>query len=103
MCGPSVGGGRPDCRLSRAARADQGGGGEGRRDGRLCYNPCRRPQAPREDSPMLLLGRQRQRTCDGWTRRAFLQVGGSTVLGLSLADLLRLRAEGGVTGGASAK
>ena len=38
---------------------------------------------------MLLLGRQRQRTCRGLTRRAFLQVGASTVLGLSLADLLR--------------
>ena len=29
------------------------------------------------------------RTCQGLTRRAFLQVGGSTVLGLSLADRLR--------------
>ncbi len=52
---------------------------------------------------MLLIGEQRQRTCQGWTRRAFLQAGGSTVLGLSLADLLRLRAEGGVTATASAK
>ena len=38
---------------------------------------------------MLLVGRQRQRTCDGVSRRAFLQVGASSVLGLSLADLLR--------------
>jgi Protein of unknown function (DUF1501) len=52
---------------------------------------------------MLLLGQQRQRTCAGWTRRAFLQVGGSTVLGLSLANLLRLRAEGSAGGGGSAK
>jgi hypothetical protein len=52
---------------------------------------------------MLLLGQQRQHTCAGWTRRAFLQVGGSTVLGLTLADLLRLRAEGGPAVGASAK
>jgi hypothetical protein len=51
---------------------------------------------------MLLLGQQRQRTCGGLTRRAFLQVGGSTVLGLSLADLLRLRAHGaGATGGSA--
>jgi len=52
---------------------------------------------------MLLLGQQRQRTCAGLTRRAFLQVGGSTVLGLSLADLLRLRAQGsaGTVGSAS--
>jgi hypothetical protein len=38
---------------------------------------------------MLLLGRGRQRTCQGVTRREFLQIGGSTVLGLSLADRLR--------------
>jgi hypothetical protein len=43
---------------------------------------------------MLLIGRTRQRTCQGVTRRAFLQVGASSVLGLSLADLLRWRAEG---------
>src|SRR5579884_2649321 len=43
---------------------------------------------------MLLLGRQRTRSCQGLTRRAFLQAGASTVLGLSLADLLRLRATG---------
>src|SRR5712691_9589287 len=38
---------------------------------------------------MLLFGRQQSRTCQGLTRRAFLQIGGSTVLGLSLADRLR--------------
>jgi hypothetical protein len=38
---------------------------------------------------MLLVGRQRQRTCQTLCRRAFLQVGASSVLGLSLADLLR--------------
>jgi hypothetical protein len=37
---------------------------------------------------MLLIGRQTQHTCQGVTRRAFLQVGASSVLGLSLADLL---------------
>jgi hypothetical protein len=52
---------------------------------------------------MLLLGHQRQHTCHTLTRRALLQVAGSTVLGLSLADLLRLRAEGGVPLAGSAK
>lgn len=45
---------------------------------------------------MLLLGRHRTRTCQGPPRRALLQAGASAVLGLSLADLLRLRALGGV-------
>lgn len=43
---------------------------------------------------MLLLGRQRQLTCQTLDRRAFLQAGASTVLGLSLADLLRFQAQG---------
>jgi hypothetical protein len=42
---------------------------------------------------MLSIGRQWQRTCQGQTRRAFLQAGASSVLGLSLADLLRVRAQ----------
>ncbi|HZU35504.1 MAG TPA: DUF1501 domain-containing protein [Gemmataceae bacterium] len=42
---------------------------------------------------MLLIGRQRQRTCQTLSRRAFLQVGGSTVLGLTTADLFRARAQ----------
>jgi uncharacterized protein (DUF1501 family) len=46
---------------------------------------------------MLLLGRQTQRTCSTLHRRAFLQVGASSVLGLSLADLLRARANPGAT------
>ncbi len=37
---------------------------------------------------MLLIGRQNARTCQGITRRAFLQVGACSALGLSLADLL---------------
>jgi uncharacterized protein (DUF1501 family) len=41
---------------------------------------------------MLLVGRQTARTCRGIHRRAFLQAGASSVLGLSLADLLRARA-----------
>src|SRR5437660_3355616 len=52
---------------------------------------------------MLLLGQQRQRTCQGVTRRAFLQVGASSVLGLSLADLLRLRAEATTPASSSAQ
>lgn len=43
---------------------------------------------------MILVGRQTARTCRGIDRRAFLQVGASSVLGLSLADLLRARASG---------
>src|SRR5258707_277033 len=41
---------------------------------------------------MLLVGRQTARTCSTLNRRGFLQVGASSVLGLSLADLLRARA-----------
>src|SRR5215831_18053245 len=59
---------------------------------RLC-NQCGRPAPLRGGTTMLLLGRQCSRTCQGLTRRAFLQAGASSVLGLSLADLLRLRAE----------
>jgi hypothetical protein len=42
---------------------------------------------------MLLLGQGKQRTCRGFARREFLQIGGSTVLGLSMADALRIRAQ----------
>jgi hypothetical protein len=52
---------------------------------------------------MLFIGQQRQRNCQGLTRRAFLQVGASTVLGLSSADLLRWRARAGSSMGGSAK
>jgi hypothetical protein len=41
---------------------------------------------------MLFLGNVRQRNCQGMSRREFLQIGGSTVLGLTLADLLKLKA-----------
>jgi hypothetical protein len=44
---------------------------------------------------MLNFGRHCQRDCQGITRRAFLQAGGSSVLGLTLADLLRVKAAGG--------
>src|SRR5207302_4736250 len=46
---------------------------------------------------------QRQRTCQTLTRRAFLQAGGSSVLGLSLADLLRCQAQAGTPTFGSAK
>src|SRR5262249_32796320 len=49
---------------------------------------------------MLYLGQQEQRTCQTLTRRAFVQAGASAVLGLSLADLLRLRAQGATNGSA---
>ena len=41
---------------------------------------------------MLFLGQTRQRTCQGVSRREFMQIGGSTVLGLTLADMLKLKA-----------
>jgi len=50
---------------------------------------------------MLLVGRQTARTCRSLSRRAFLQAGASTVLGLSLADLLRVRAGGGLNPGSA--
>src|SRR5262249_48380551 len=51
--------------------------------------------------PMLFVGRQRQRTRQTWSRRAFRVGGASRVLGLSLADLLRLRAQSGTTDGSA--
>jgi hypothetical protein len=50
---------------------------------------------------MLLLGHHRSRTCAGPTRRAFVQAGASTVLGLSLADLLHGRAAGSPVSGSA--
>jgi hypothetical protein len=49
---------------------------------------------------VLLVGRQTARTCQTLSRRAFLQVGASSVLGLSLADLLKSRAHGANLGSA---
>src|SRR5678816_4940770 len=34
-------------------------------------------------------------TCDGWSRREFLRIGGAGMLGISLADILRLQAQAG--------
>jgi len=50
---------------------------------------------------MLLIGRQSQRTCQIVDRRAFLQVGASSVLGLSLADRLRAAGPSGQTPGSA--
>src|SRR5438445_540493 len=69
----------------------------------VCYNCPRHRDLLSGGAEMLFIGRQRQRTCQGWTRRAFLQAGASTVLGLSLADLLRLRAQGGESPSGPAK
>jgi hypothetical protein len=52
---------------------------------------------------MLLIGRHRTRTCQGPTRRALLQAGAISAVGLSLADLLRLRAAGATTSNGTAK
>jgi uncharacterized protein (DUF1501 family) len=47
---------------------------------------------------MLLVGQQNARTCQTLHRRAFLQVGAASALGLSLADLLKARAAGNTAG-----
>src|SRR6187455_307820 len=41
---------------------------------------------------MFSIGRRRLRSCEGPTRREWLQVGGLGLAGLTLADLLRARA-----------
>lgn len=48
---------------------------------------------------MLFLGRGKQRTCRGTTRREFLQIGGCSLLGLTMADWPRLRAQTSVPEG----
>ena len=44
-------------------------------------------------------GRPWKDTCDGMTRRELLRVGGSAMLGLSLANLLQLREQATAGGG----
>lgn len=51
---------------------------------------------------MLSLGVQSTRSCQSVDRRSFLQAGGSTVLGLSWADLLRASRTGYTPGSAKA-
>src|SRR5579872_682373 len=43
---------------------------------------------------MLTIAGQQYRLCDGVSRRAFLQIGGLAVGGLTLADLLRAESQG---------
>jgi hypothetical protein len=52
---------------------------------------------------MLAIGRQWQRTCQGLTRRAFLEAGASSVLGLTCADWLRAQRASAPTHPAKAK
>src|SRR6266513_1295237 len=42
---------------------------------------------------LVIPGSQDKATCDGMTRRELLRVGGSALLGLSLADILSLQAK----------
>src|SRR5687767_7007478 len=46
---------------------------------------------------MISIPGQSGSTCDGFSRREFLRVGGAGVLGISLADILRLQAAASVT------
>src|SRR5580704_1261980 len=41
---------------------------------------------------LVIPGAQDKATCDGMTRRELLRIGGSSLLGLSLADLIRNQA-----------
>ena len=50
---------------------------------------------------LVIPGQQGRATCDGMTRRELLRVGGSALLGLSLADLLNLKAQAAPAGGAN--
>src|SRR5262245_2832453 len=50
---------------------------------------------------MLRVADNSKANCDSWSRRSFLQAGAIGVGGLSLADLLRLRAEGAVRSSAA--
>ena len=52
---------------------------------------------------MLNIWGAKQRLCDGMARRGFLKVGALAVGGLTLADLLRLKARGAVNAGSSNK
>ena len=42
---------------------------------------------------MISIPGQSGSTCDGFSRREFLRVGGAGLLGISLADILRLQAQ----------
>ena len=49
---------------------------------------------------MLTIPGPQSRFCDGLSRRAFLKAGALAVGGLTLADLLRLKAQGAARAGA---
>lgn len=52
---------------------------------------------------LTLIGSHEARHCDGLSRRAFLKAGALAVGGLTLADLLRLKAQGAARAGSSSK
>src|SRR6516225_8852765 len=56
---------------------------------RLC-SACVQHEGP---TMLVIPGRPGKDTCDGITRRDLLRVGGSAVLGISLADLFRIEAQ----------
>src|SRR5881398_1768845 len=66
-----------------------------------CADVCR-PQRG-ERSMLTIGGRSGGKFCDGITRRGFLKVGGLAVGGLTLADLLRGKAQGAVNPGSPNK
>src|SRR5208283_1027293 len=47
---------------------------------------------------LVIPGEQGKATCDGMTRRELLRVGGSALLGLSLADIIRQQASASTAG-----
>src|SRR5579872_4065677 len=52
---------------------------------------------------MISIPGKRGRTCDGWTRRELLRVGGAAMLGLSLPEFLSLEALASTPPGAAGK
>ena len=60
-----------------------------------CAYPLRASRHFTGGGPMLTFPGRRRRFCDGISRRDFLRVGALTVGGLTLADLLRLKAQAG--------
>src|SRR5712691_11556300 len=50
---------------------------------------------------LVIPGSQDKATCDGMTRRELLRVGGSALLGLSLADIFALKAQATTSPGAT--
>src|SRR5437763_705485 len=65
----------------------------------------RLPLLPNRRLPVLTVTSQQRsgKTCDGVSRRNFLKVGGLCVGGLTLADLLRLQAQGATAPGPTSK